>query len=561
VSPDTIPFTLRRRVAVAVACVAAIAASANLRAQQAELLPLDHPATAALVRIYEYGGIAEFPREHLPISRGLARTLLAEAAADTTLPSSLREQARYHLVELGADGATKERAVFIATPANDRLVYDDPLGGRPLAILEMRDSAHGASVVLEPLLDLDVRVDPEASSTAIVAQGGLALHGTILDHLGFEARVTNGSVAGDSALAARDPHIARAGAFGIAGFGRDIDMARGHLRLDYDAVSIEVAREALQLGGGLRQSLLVGSMLPSDYDALRLGLRIGRVSYTHLHGSLLPDIAKSVRGVYTRIPNKFIAAHLLSVGPFGGLRLSLGESVIYSERPFEIGYLNPFVFLRSQEHFYRDRDNANMYASLSANPWRGIFLEAEFMLDDMKFSRIGKGFWGNKTAWRIGATARAFPLEAVDIGLSYTRLQPYMYTHFSDTNAYTHDATPLAAGGLPPNSQYVEARLSFIPVPQLVVNATIGVGEHGANVYSGDSLVHNVGGDISQTLRAGDSETVTFLDGDRQKIGRLAVEIEYEALRNVYVRLNGFANTNGSLEEREIRLGIRFGAR
>jgi hypothetical protein len=136
-----------------------------------------------------------------------------------------------------------------------------------------------------------------------------------------------------------------------------------------------------------------------------------------------------------------------------------------------------------------------------------------------------------------------------------------MYTHFSDTNAYTHDATPLAAGGLPPNSQYVEARLSFIPVPQLVVNATIGVGEHGANVYSGDSLVHNVGGDISQTLRAGDSETVTFLDGDRQKIGRLAVEIEYEALRNVYVRLNGFANTNGSLEEREIRLGIRFGAR
>jgi len=529
-------------------------------AAQVDLLPIDHPATTALVRLYEYGGAPEFPREHLPITRGLARRLFLAAESDTTLPLSLRRQARYHLVELDADVDRRARAVFIATPANDRLIYDDPIASWPIAILEARDSAVGATLVVEPIGDVEARLDPDSSTTAIPAVFGLSVRGTILEHLGFAARVTNGSVAGDSTLAARDPRIARSGAFGLTGFGRDIDFARAHVRLDFDAVALEVAREALQLGGGHRGSLLLGSMLPTDYDALRFQARVGRVAYTHIHASLLPDLDKSVRGVFSPIPNKFIATHLFSAGPFGGVRFSVGESVIYSERPFEIGYINPFAFLRSQEHYFRDRDNANMYASISAAPFDGIFLESELVLDDLKFSRMGEGYWGNKTGWRVAATARAVPVGAVDMGLSYTRLEPYLYTHFSDTNAYSHDASPLAAAGLPPNSHYFEATIAFIPVPQLSVTAVVGAGEHGANVYALDSLVTNVGGDIGQTRRAIDPETVTFLDGRLERIGRLRLEIEYEPLRNVYVRLHAFASTLGERVEREIRFGLRVGA-
>jgi hypothetical protein len=542
------------------AALAAFVLGCTSAAAQVDLLPIDHPATAALVRLYEHGGAPEFPREHLPVTRALARRLFEHAVTDTTLPVALRQQARYHLVELGADVENEGRAVFITTPTNGRLIYDDPLASWPIAILEARDSALGAHFVLEPIGDIELRLDPDSATKAIPAQLGLAVRGTLLDHLGFAARVTNGSIAGDSSLAARDPRIARSGAFGITGFGRDIDFARAHVRLDFDAVALEIDREALQLGGGHRQSLLLGSMLPTDYDALRFQARVGRVSYTHIHASLLPDLDKSVRGVHSPIPSKFVAAHLLSAGPFAGIRLSLGESVIYSERPFEIGYINPFAFLRSQEHYFRDRDNANMYASLSANPVDGIFLETEFMLDDLKFSRIGDGFWGNKTAWRVAATARAVPVGPVDIGLSYTRLQPYIYSHFSDTNAYSHDATPLAAGGLPPNSQYFEATLGFIPMPQLTVTAVIGAGEHGANLFAGDSLVTNVGGDIGQTRREIDPEIVTFLDGRIERIGRLRLEIEYEPVRNVYVRLHAFANTLGPVVEREVRLGLRIGA-
>lgn len=513
------------------------------------------------MRLYEFGAIAEMPREHLPIGRRLAYRLLEEAAADTTLPDALREQARYHLVELGADVVPGGRAVVIPTSSNDRSLFDDPIGGLPFAVFEARDSSLGAQLVLEPLFETEIRTDPDSSTTALLGTLGVALRGTLLNHVGFSARVANGSIAGDSALAARDPRIERSGAFGIAGFGRDIDFARGHLRVDFDAVAFDVTRELMQMGGGGRQSLLIGSLLPSEYDALRLSAHIGKVSFTHMHASLMPDISKSVRGVFSSIPNKFIASHLLSVGPYYGMRLSIGESVVYSERPFEIGYLNPFGFLRSQEHYYRDRDNANMYAALSVAPMDGIFLEAEFMLDDLKLSRIGDGFWGNKTGIRVGAAARAIPLGVLDIGLSYTRLQPYIYTHFSDTNAYTHDAAQLAAGGLPPNSQYFEATASIFPAPQLTIGITVGVGEHGANVFEGDTLSRNVGGDVSQTKRPQDSETVAFLDGINEKIGRLRLEVEYEPLRNVYFHLTAFSNSRGDHRERELRAGLRIGAR
>ena len=542
------------------AAVIAVMIAATSAPAQVELLPLDHPATAALVRMYEYGAIQDFPREQLPISRRLARQLLDEALADSSLPASLHEQARYHLIEIGADDVDRGHAVLIATPGNDRLFADDPTANWPFAILDARDSTLGAHVVVQPVLDGDIRFDPVATTTAMLGQWGLAVRGTLINRLGFAARVTNGSIAGDSALAARDPRIGRSGAFGITAFGRDIDFARAHARLDFDAVALEISRELMQLGGGGRNSLLVGSVLPSDYDALRFNARVGRVSFTHMHASLMPDVAKTVRGVFSRIPTKFIAAHLLSIGPFAGMRVSLGESVIYSERPFELGYLNPFNFLRSQEHYLRDRDNANMYASVSANPVAGVFVEGEFMLDDLKFSRLGDGFWGNKTAMRVAANARALVLRPLDIGLSYTRLEPYMYSHFSDTNAYTHDAAPLAAGGLPPNTEYLELTVGFIPFANLTMNLSAGTGRHGANIYDGDSLVFNAGGDVSQSLRGMDSETPDFLGGKIERISRVRLDIEYEPVRNVYVRLNAFANAHGDRIEREMRIGLRIGA-
>jgi hypothetical protein len=536
---------------------------------QVELLPVDHPATQALVRIYEYGGIAEFPREQLPISRGFALQLLQQAAADTLLPLPLRQQAEYYRVELAADDGTTPTSVFIPTGDNSRLIYSDPFAGLPVAVLDYRDTSHGLHLVFEGLADGELRIDPSGDQSALLLQGGFQLRGTLLNHIGFSSRFTNGTIVGDSQLVLRDPRFSHSGKFGVIGIGRDVDFGSGHARVDFDVIALEVGREWVQLGGGVQTSLFAGSVLPSMYDYLRLTARLGRVSFTHLHASLLAGAESlAATGVDAVIPSKYLAAHLISFGPFAGIRGTLGESVVYSRRPFEIGYLNPLNFFKSQEHYLRDRDNSNMYAALSINPADGFFFEGEFLLDDLKFSEIGDGFWGNKTAWRVGVRATAFPLSWTDFGVNYTRLEPYVFSHFDSANAYTHDGVTLAGAGLQPNSEMIEARLRIVPMPNLTVSASVAFVRHGANVTvttaRGDSVVRNVGGDVGRTLYPKtDSSVVEFLDGRLEKATRMRLEAEYEPIRNLYLRLiASHTQTESSIsipDDTQLWFGIRVG--
>jgi hypothetical protein len=420
------------------------------------------------------------------------------------------------------------------------------------------------------VLDGELRIDPVGSRTSMIFQGGAQLRGTIAEHVGFSSRITNGTIVGDTTLPLEDPRYKKSGKFGVIGAGRDIDFGDAHLRLDYDFVSIDLARAATSLGGGAERSLLVGSELPSNFDWLRMQAHVGKVSFSHLHGSLMPDLGPAAVGSQIQIPSKYVAAHLLSVGPFAGIRFSIGESLLYSSRNVELGYLNPLNFLKSQEHYLRDRDNSNIYGAVSANPFPGIFLEGEYLLDDLRFSLIGDDYWGNKGAYRIAG--RAVGLAGmVDVGFAFTHLEPYVFTHFNDTNNYTHDGALLAGGGLEPNSYGFDGFVRVVPFPNMRLEMTLGTGEHGANEMGIDSsgapvLVRNVGGDVGQTLDfARDSTRVTFLDGVHEEFLRMRLEIEYEPIRNVYIRARYMRDSLKRENEEEatdsqLWLGVRVGA-
>ncbi len=538
---------------------------------QVELLPLDHPATGVLVRLYQWGAIQAFPREHLPISRGQAYRYLVEAVADVSVPEALRHEAAYYRDELAADIGGTPTAVLIATTDSSKLLYDRPFAGYPLAIAQHRDSALGVHVALEPVLDAELRHDPDRTATSLIAQGGVQLRGTLGNHVGFSARVTNGSIAGDSLVAARDPRILCNGSFGVTGFGRDISFGDGHLRADFDNVSFEIGRERMQLGAGLDASLFVGSHLPCNYDYLRFNAHLGRFTFTHLHASLLVDAAgTTLQGPFSDIPAKFLAAHLLSFGPFAGMRWSIGESVIYHGRGFEIGYLNPLVFMKTQEQYLRDRDNANLYLAMTAAPAHGLLLEGEMLVDDLRFSQIGEGFWNNKTAWRVAARTTALVAPWLDASVSYTRLEPYVFTHFNRLNNYTHAGMLIAGADLDPNSYMAQLTMQATPAPNLLLRLTAGMGEHGANVIGKDStgadtLLVNAGGDLGETHRAIiDPTIVTFLGGELHTLTRLRLEAEYEPLRNLYLRLEASydrSHTEAATEAvTELRFGVRVGA-
>jgi hypothetical protein len=283
---------------------------------------------------------------------------------------------------------------------------------------------------------------------------------------------------------------------------------------------------------------------------------------------LLGDAAEGAINVgpFADIPTKYLAAHLLSVGPVAGVRLSVGEAVIYGGRPIEIGYLNPLNFLKSQEHYLRDRDNSLLYAAVRVWPVKRLELDGEFMIDDMVFSRIGSGYWGNKTAWRIGARVIGIPITSIDVCAEYTRLEPYVYTHFSAANAYLHDGIVPAAGGNEPNSHTMGGEIAWAPVPRLHAVFSATLTEHGDNEVADTGVVRNVGGNVREGFRREVSaDTVTFLDGLFEQRRTASLSIEYEVLRNVYLRLRGLIQSvsiEGAARKQnsQIWIGMRIGS-
>ncbi len=533
---------------------------------QVDLLPIDHPATGSLLRLSDYGAIPSFPAEHLPVSRRDALEWIRRGLQDPSLPESIRREAEWHLVELGADVGSGWREVVIPIDPSQAGVFTSPVGNHPFTGLLWVDTISDSRVMLDPILDGEIRVaDGDLSGTTGIVQGGVRLRGSVRSIFGFSATATNGTIVGSEEVARDDPRFGASFKFGLTGLNRDIDFGSGHARLDLQGASIGIGRERVQLDVGEESTLLFGAVLTSNTDWIRLSFNVGTLRYTHLHAALLGDAAEGSPGVgpFADIPTKYLAAHLLSVGPVAGIRLSIGEGVVYGGRPMEIGYLNPVNFLKSQEHYLRDRDNSLLYAAFRAWPFRGIALDGEFVLDDLVFSRIGTGYWGNKTAWRVGISATGLPISSVDVRAEYSRLEPYVYSHFSASNAYVHDGTLPAAGGNQPNSHSVGGEVSWRPEPRLRAVLGVRLTEHGANVEADTGVVRNVGGDVRVGFRSEISaDTVTFLDGVLERSRLLSIALEYELLRNVYLRLRGFIRSTAVEGERDARSGqIWFGMR
>lgn len=554
--------------AIAVAICAACSATA---AAQVELLPVDHPASNLLIQLSQFGVLPDLPVEHLPFSVGEAMTWLEKALRDAHLPKSLEQRSRFLLEELRSAVGQSQDLALLAANDSSRPFFVEPLTDLPIVIASYRDSSNTSRFTLHPIGEAEVRVDPSRSETAVIARFGARLQGTIGEHVGFAAAATNGSIAGDLDLARRDSSIVHNGAFGVTSFGRDVAASTGHARVEAWGGAAEIGREKIALGANGSRSLLLTSDLPIEHDYIRLHARLGVLSFSHIHAALLGDaLAGDDHGPFAQIPSKHVALHLLTIGPVAGCRLSMGESVVYSGRGFEIGYLNPFVFMKTHEQYLRDRDNGNLYVSFSARPGTGIFLEGELLIDDLRFSQIGKGYWGNKTAWRV--TSRFLErIAGVDLGVSYTRLEPYALTHFNVANTYAHVGSPLSGGGLDPNSFLVEPTIDWRPFARLQVTGRLGLGRHGSNIIGldsvtgNDTLLFNAGGDIRQTRRAGiDSDTVSFLEGDRQRLLRAELVAEYEPLHSVYLRLyvrfHETVGDRGTRTDTQIRFALRVGA-
>lgn len=514
---------------------------------QVEHIPITSPVYDFLLRAENKGYLEHKSLSDLPLQKKEIISILNQMYLDKNLSSNDKNIVEFYLREFNV--LPEKNAVLFENEQNqDNELLDDIFSSKDKYFYLYSDSVN--SVEIEPLAKLDIFSSNNKkyeNDRSILLQGGARLSGTLDNSLGFYLQATNGTILSGDRRLAIDRDITYGHNVKFADLKSDLDFTQSHLIYDKNWFFASIGREYRNLGAGLFQKIFVSNS-SQPYDAISLGARFGSFEYKFTHGSLLAGALDSniLQGFNTTIPDKFLVMHRFAFRPSWG-EISLWESVIYSNRSIDFGYLNPLSFLKSLEHALRDRDNSLMGFDATIRPFSNFQVKGSFLLDDIIIADIGKGYWSNKTAWNIASTySFDFP---IDIGVEYSRVEPYTYSHFNPLNTYSSDRG-LLGSIIQPNSDMIGLLLNYWIGDKYPLTFKYIRKRHGENIYKNGELIENVGGDINQTIRPQDKYYgVKFLDGNKVNTNIYEFSFGYEIIRNFNIKadyaleyLNGVSN-------------------
>ncbi len=394
------------------------------------------------------------------------------------------------------------------------------------------------NLFIEPLLNVYIAnsVKPDAKKSAKIFDGGFRFRGSLFDHLGYEFRFIKGGAVGDSVLVETVfPKIKS-----TFKYAEDIenitnyDFVGGYLKYYLSPaegmdISAQFGREKITFGLGYSGSLALSGEAP-DMDFLKLNFRYGIINYTSVFGSTVgeysPDRDKRYSKYFTANRLKLSFDKLFDVG--------IGETVI-SSRGIELGYINPLMFYKFAEMSLQDRDNGTIFADIQTHFVKDLELQGTFFMDENILSNLSDlSKASNKTAYQLGFFwYEPAGLKNVSLKFEYTKIRPYVYTHFDFKNTYSAFGTGLGHP-IGPNADQLFFNLKYNFDDKLSLNLSYQKERKGQNYYDQEgNLLKNTGGDIFQSFRVGiDNDEAYFLDGVRVNNDYLRFNLRYELLKN-----------------------------
>lgn len=500
---------------------------------QMETVPLGNQVYEFLDRMAVKGILPHYSSAMLPLSRrevaekiiGISVRLDKLTEAETGFLKKFQQEFAHEI-----DPASEKNTVLFRNP-----VFNDILSDKEKYLYQFHDSA--LTFYGEFLGSIEHRsVAGDLIGRAQFGEIGFRLRGTVKDRLGYSFRATNGKLFGDRELALSDRRLRSNVKFNDLNSSY-FDFVEAYLRADLGWFDLQFGREHARIGTGYSDRLLLSDNAPV-FDALKLDFHYKWFRFTFVHGSLVSDSTLADESDL----NKYIALHRAQFSIANFANIGLSEMVIYQRQSMEFAYLNPVNFYKSSEHSLKDRDNAFVSIDAEIFPIDGYKFYGTWLIDDIDFSKMGTGWWGNEFGWQGGVyAAEVAGIKDVDAVIEYTRLEPYLYSNRIAGNNYTHRNIGLGHH-LNPNSDEWLVEVSYRPSSRVRTWLSFAYERHGDNYYFyGDPVdgpgnyFINYGGDILVGHSDGDSETARFLDGVVRKTSRIQARMVIEPITNIFI--------------------------
>lgn len=313
-----------------------------------------------------------------------------------------------------------------------------------------------------------------------------------------------------------------------------------------------------ELGFGESGKFILNGNQINPFTSVAFNLSFWRINYTAIHGSLLATELISINTdsltnsaySYRNIPDKFLVSHRFEIDASPNLKFHYNEMVIYGNRAMDLSYVNPFSFLRSQEHEQVDRDNAIITLGMKYRiPKYHIMTYHDIILDEFRLEEMLSYFnsddhwFGNKQGILNGIT---WANHNVQLWFEHVSIAPYVYSHKFAVNRYTHNTQPVGYS-TGPNSKVLFFKARYLVNEQFMINSSFKYSEKGHNLDPSESVNWNVGGDIFHGDDSRFKDTRKFLEGRKAIDNEFKLDLKYQPSYHYSFELN-YSNSklNGS---------------
>lgn len=530
--------------------------TAGIATAQRELVPVDHPVYRFLFRQELRGAIEGFNWGMLPLSRaeiaGYLDTLEASAVrvpvksmshVDLEMLDDFRTEFSYDLTRSAAKSSSFLPGFDFPTLFND---------SRQKYLYARTDSS--TSIFIDGFASLSYRSgsgDSVGSALATLGDIGIRVRGTLFDRLGYYVQASNGSLlSGSHDFAILDPHLKANRKFN-SDEKKFFDRTVGYLRYDADWLVVTLGREQLLWGMGYAdRAVLSENSVPFDFA--KIDIKKNSVRYSFFHGSLVGQDSAG-----ENLSSKYIAAHRLEFDIVPTLRIGLSEMVIYSNQPMNFALMNPFTFLTSAELSTEmptkqdNRHNTLLAIDAELYPSRNVRLFGSWLIDDIKIGAIGKSDISansNKFGWQAGCSwTEAFSVPNLTLNAEYSRIGPFVTSHWTNASSYTNWSLPLSEA-LQPNSDEWLFSAGYDITNRLFVSGQVKLQQSGENIVDSEGhIVFDAGSDILH----GEGHLLhpnLFLQGRRVDRTLASFLVSYQPIRQYFVELKYFFNNERFIE-------------
>jgi hypothetical protein len=311
--------------------------------------------------------------------------------------------------------------------------------------------------------------------------------------------------------------------------------------------SLSIGKEFFEWGYGEGGKIVLSQKAPS-FPFIRLDINpVDWFSFNYIHAWLSSDIIDSSNAYVTtfgtsrlKFRNKYLAAHSLSLKPLKGLTVSLGESVIYSDR-LEYIYLIPVMFFKMADHYLSRHNNeigsnAQLFGSVSSrNHIPNTHLYGTLFIDEITLTNIfNTEKQRNHIGFSLGSSVVDIPVNNLTLTLEFTRIYPFTYKHYIPTTTY-ESASYVLGHWMGPNADQIFASLEYRFLRGLKVKLW------------------------GQFIRKGEAEDITniyvqpqppFLFGLRKNYYYFGGTVQYELIHELFAKLE-FQTTKSSIQQHD----------